>query len=317
MSQPIVTVVPSTNTPEGDSIICYCHGRTLGELVNCHNRVGSLAAVQRETRAGSSCGGCRVTLEALFQETPGEILDLQTIGQSLKMLPGQRLMAVFVASDGQLETKLYSSNAAPPQFGAQETGMDVEYAMIDRDGAPVLRGKRVLKTNETFHLDTREMELPRPFYGMLVYAIGRFNYGASRINAVWFNSVSASSTHEVYNSGRPSVVIPIPADREFLRGPNTIYLAMHNPYPHPLNCVFRCYDLRREQPEILARLDLQSRHTRWINVNAALYQPLLENSAAERIAVRVESDPIKLSLAPTLYMFVHNRNSGIWNANHL
>jgi hypothetical protein len=174
-------------------------------------------------------------------------------------------MKGLVIANHRLDTVVYSSNGVPPQFAEQEISMPVEYMLLDMAGKPLLHRSITLKSNETFCFDTRRENLPRPLYGMLLYRIGRSNYGGARFNSVWTNGISACSTHEINDSGRPSVVLPIPVDRAFLNGPNVLYLAIQNPKSWPIRLLLQVFDEPGNELGQFYR-DLPPNTTQWLNV---------------------------------------------------
>jgi hypothetical protein len=198
MTSPTASTKPDSK-PEStpDSIVCYCYNRTSLQLRDAHARLGSLSALQQETRAGTKCGGCRFLLESMFGESPDEILNLDQQGsrRNICVRAGKHVMKGFVVADHRLDTVVYASNAAPPQFPGHDMGMPIEYMLLDMAGKPIIHRAAVLATNETFCFDTRKENLPRPLYGMLLLQIGISNYGAALYNSVWTNGVSACSTN--------------------------------------------------------------------------------------------------------------------------
>lgn len=315
-------MVVKESQPSGgdcDSIVCYCFAKTLGELQGCYRRLGSLAAVQQETHVGSKCGGCRLILESTFGEQPDEILSLRgdVSGNSRALVrPGQTVMKGFIVADQRLDSVVRSSNGVPPQFGSQDTTIPIEYMLLDQSGNKVLHRAALVRSHDTFTFDTRRENLPRPLYGMFILALGRGNYGASRFNVAWTNGASICSTHEVSSSGRPIVVMPVMVDEEFLRGPNTIFLAAQNPHHVPINVVFRFFDDAGNGAGEMP-LTLAPASTRWIDANRELYGPALRRRPGSRLGLKIVREPLTMDTAPTLYFFMHNANSGLWTANHL
>ncbi|MEO6096906.1 MAG: (2Fe-2S)-binding protein [Fibrobacteria bacterium] len=299
-----------------DPIVCYCFNRTSKQLRDAHARLGSLPEVQKETRAGTKCGGCRMILESMFDENPDEILSLGQGGRNVCVRPGSTLMKGFVAADHRLDTVVYSSNGVPPQFDGQDMSLPLEYMLLDSSGNPVLHRTARLESNETFCFDTRKENLPRPLYGMFLLRLGRANYGAGRFNTVWTNGVSACTTHEINDSGRPCSVLPVPVDDAFLRGPNSIFLAMQNPHDWPIRLRLEAVDANGAVLACLHR-ELPPRNSQWLNVLKEVFRPLLAEHAGARLTLRIQSEPRRMDMAATLYFFLHNLETDIWSANHL
>jgi bacterioferritin-associated ferredoxin len=134
-----------------DSIVCYCFNRSSSQLKEAYERLGSLGEVQRETKVGSHCGGCRMILESMFGENPEEILNLKPNAgdRNICVKQGVRLMKGLVIANHRLDTVVYSSNGVPPQFAEQEISMPVEYMLLDMAGKPLLHRSITLKSNET------------------------------------------------------------------------------------------------------------------------------------------------------------------------
>jgi hypothetical protein len=310
--------VPTAAKTASESIVCYCFNRTSRQLQEAHSRLGNLPDVQKETRAGTKCGGCRLVLESMFGENPDEILSLDGVPgeRNVCVRPGHNLMKGFVVADHRLDTIVYSSNGVPPQFDGQDTTMPVEYMLLDMSGKPILHRAVTLQSNETFSFDTRKENLPRPLYGMFLFKMGRANYGGGRFNTVWTNGVSACTTHEINDSGRPGVVLPIPVDAGFLRGPNSLYLAMQNPHDWPIRLRLEPFDGKAAVGEPLYR-DLPAHSTQWLNAGKDVYKPLLADNPRARLMMRIQSDPLRMEFAPTLYFFMHNLETDIWSSNHL
>ncbi len=310
--------VPAFAEHSSDSVICFCFNKTSQQLQEAHSRLGSLTKVQRECGAGTKCGGCRLLLESIFNERPEEILKLGRHGgdRNICVRQGQRLMKGFVIADHRLNTVVYSSNCAPPQFGEQDMTMPVAYMLLDSSGKPVLHRTAIIGTNETFSFDARKENIPKPFYGMFLFNIGRANYGAGRFNSVWTNGISACSTHEVNNSGRPSVVLPTLVDLEFSRGSNSIHLALQNPHAYPIRLKFQIF--AEAGNEVLCRyLDMPVLTTKWLNVSKEIFEPILAEKPTLRLGLRIESAPVDVKFSPTIYFFIHNLNTDLWSANHL
>jgi hypothetical protein len=302
-----------------DSIVCYCHHQTRDHLLECHRRCGSLKAVQEETGAGTACGGCRIILQSLFGEAPQEISDIDSPGipgATVCLKPGARVMKGFIVANEHLESTIYSSNAVPPQFADCDSTIEIEYAVLNHQGIPILARKERIKTNETFVFDTRRENLPRPFYGQFIYAIGRSNYGASRFNVYWSNGRSTTSTHEISNSGRPDVVLPIVVTQDFLTGPNTVYLALLNPHGVAAPYLFRVFDVD-DQTETTWTCTIPAGGTGWFNVNEQFYAPILKKKPSRKIAIRICSPNADDRISPTMYFFVHNKTANLWSTNHL
>lgn len=304
--------------PQADSIVCYCLNRTHSALTTAYARCGSLKRLQDETRVGTVCGGCRIVLESLFEEKTEEILNLKPRnGAHAFFQPGTRFMRGLLIADGELDTVIYSSNGVPPQYGHQEMGTTLQYAVLDAKGALVLQRQAYLKTYETFSFDTRKEQLPRPFYGTFIYVMGRTNYGASRFNTIWKSRDSSAGTHENTFTGRPKMVLPIIVDEAFLAGPNEVRLAMQNPHGFTVPCQFRAFDVDRPQVQGMFYFDLPPQSTRWFRLNEEVFRPTLARQPGSRIAVEISCIPADTRIAPAMYFFVHNRNTGIWNANHI
>lgn len=315
-----ISTASKTASPSAlDSMVCFCFNKTRADLTEVHRRRGTLAGVQAETRVGSNCGGCRLLLEAMFGEAPGEVLSLRGSPESnprFCVVPGTRLMKGFVAADHRLDTQIYASNAVPPQFGGQDTTVTVQYALLDGQGRRVLGRTLEWKTHETFCFDTRKVAIPRPLHGMFLLQIGRVNYGAARFNSVWTNGISSCSTHEINDSGRPSVVLPLFADREFLAGPNSVFLALQNPNPRAITVRISLFD-EGGRALLDVPIAMEPGTTRWLDANREFYAKALEREPGARVALRIASDPVDVSTSPTTYFFFHNQNTGIWTANHL
>jgi bacterioferritin-associated ferredoxin len=301
-----------------DSIVCYCFNRSSSQLTEAYGRLGSLSEVQRETKVGSNCGGCRMVLESMFGENPDEILNLKrnASDRNICVKQGDRLMKGLVIANHRLDTVVYSSNGVPPQFAEQEISMPVEYMLLDMAGNPLFHRSTTLKSNETFCFDTRRENLPRPLYGMFLYRIGRSNYGGARFNSVWTNGISACSTHEINDSGRPSVVLPIPVDSAFLNGPNILYLALQNPKSWPIRLLMQVFDEPGNELGQYYR-DLPPNTTQWLNVSKEIFKPLISRNPNVKLVVRINSDPMRSEFSPTMYFFMRNLNTDIWTANHL
>src|SRR3954470_14756019 len=150
----------SAETEQADlpgSTVCFCYRRTLVDLPRAYAELGSLAKLQEVTRAGLGCGGCRAVLQYHFGETPAEIMDRssdQRVGATVCVKPGNRVMKCFIASSSLLESRAFSSNAAPLQLGPCDTSMTAEYTLYNQLGRPVLSRRQHVATGETFTFDT-------------------------------------------------------------------------------------------------------------------------------------------------------------------
>lgn len=308
--------------PKGaaDPTVCFCYRLTVSQLKESYQRCGSLRAVQDETRAGTACGGCRIILESLFKEKPDEINNLEKIAAdpnaTLCFRPGNRVMKGFIVADGQLESTVYSSNAVPPQFGDCNSTMEVAYALLDHRGQVVLHNQEVLATNQTFIFNTKDHQLPRPFYGLFLYAIGRGNYGSSRFNICWSNGKSTTSTHELAGTGRVDVVIPVVVTNEFVKGPNTYYLALSNPQERALTFTVSVFEVD-SQEEFNWSCKLPPNGVTWLNANDELFSEALAQRPNGKFVLRILSSLTEVNTAISVNFFLHNKATDIWTCNHI
>lgn len=271
------------------------------------------------TRAGTGCGGCRILLESMFGQAPDEINRIeptQIPGATSCVKPGTRVMKSFIIADGQLDSTVFSSNAVPPQLIDCDSTTPIAYALLNSEGQPVLHREEVIKTNQTFVFDTRRENLAHPFYGMFLFALGRSNFGASRFNVAWSNKRSVTSTHENSSTGRPDVVLPILIDQGFLAGSNTVYLAVLNPHNSPLRILFRTFDVLAGDA-VEKTLQLKPGGTTWINANLEFYAPALSRFPGRTVALRIHTPEFNLHEAPSVYFFVHHKETDFWSSNHL
>jgi hypothetical protein len=305
-----------TQNVQSNSVVCYCHNQTVQDLLSVYRKEGTLANVQKVTRAGTGCGGCRILLESMFGQNSAEMVDLGSTPSTACVKPGIRVMKSFIIADDHLESTVYSSNAVPPQLMDCDSTTPIEYQLVDRDGRPVLRRNGIIKTNETFIFDTKKEKLPRPFYGMFLYALGRSNFGASRFNVAWSNGRSTTSTHENANTGRPDLVLPILVDEKFLKGPNTVYLAIQNPHSCPLDVQLRTFDVETKEFNE-SSLSLPALGTKWINANIEFYSPILKRFPKSTVAFRMHTPDLNVNTAPILYFFIHNKLTNLWSSNHM
>lgn len=314
-SEPSPTEAESNNE---DSIVCYCYRLTTGTLKAAYKKHGSLKAVEAATKVGSACTGCKVILQSLFNEVPSDAYNLDqppSLGTACSK-PGHRTMKSFIIANGTVESTVVSSNAVAPQFGDCDSSTEIKYTLLNHRGEPVLSRKQNIKTNETFTFKTVDEDLPRPFYGMFLLELGRQNFGASRFNVYWHNQNGACSTHELDITGRPRVFLPITIDREFLSGPNSIYIAVLNPHQRTMP-----FKLRVFEPDLGIHInwnsELPALCSTWIDANQFLYSKLLENPEAKRAVLEVSNNTLEPQEAITVYFFIHNRVSDIWSVNHL
>jgi hypothetical protein len=112
------------------------------------------------------------------------------------------------------------------------------------------------------------------------------------------------------------VVLSIPVDIAFLNGPNRLHLALLNPHDWPIRLRLQAFDAGGEVLGEHFR-DLPARTTQWADVTGEIYAPILALHPRARLAMRIESDPVRMEFSPTLYFFLHNLNTDIWSANHL
>jgi len=332
-------------TAPHEGIICFCYRKTLADLQGAMEAHGSLAKMQEKTRVGLGCGGCRAMLQHHFGGDQAEIYDLAADAQrgaTVCMKPGNRPMKGFIASSSLLESHVFSCNAVPLQLGTCDATVDVEFAIYNQQGRPIYARQHRVPTNETFHFDTARANLPRPFYGMATYTLGRQNCGASRFNVSWYTRESATSTHENFSTGRPDVVLPVAFDQRFLNGPNAVYIAVQNPHPKAREIVFRVFrtdasniygDVARELPAksgwqrligkrrgtaVESSHNLASMGTHWLNVEERFILPALEILGADApLALRIYAPGAGIHEAPSCYFFFHHRPTNIFSANHL
>ena len=312
--------VLAANSSDNNSLVCFCHKKTAAQLVEAYKRLGNLERVQKETRAGLGCGGCRMILFSLFGETPKDLaLDhhVEIPGASACVKPGMRLMKGLVVANGEIESTIYASNAVPPQFIDCDSTTDLEYALFDMEGNAVIHRTETFKTNETFVFESRKENLPRPFYGLFLLQLKRSNYGASRFNTYWSNERSTTTTHEVGNTGRPERHFPLVVNQQTLEGPNRIYLSMQNTYnENPMQCCIKVYDLK-DKAEITWSCPIPRFGTRWFDLLELFFKPALAKRPDAEFALRIYRPDLNCDLAPNMYFFMHNRNSGLLNVNHM
>jgi hypothetical protein len=308
------------NSLDNNSLVCFCHKRTAGELVSAYQRLGNLDLVQKETKAGMGCGGCRLVLFSIFGEVPKDlIIDKHDSvpGATACVKPGMRLMKGLVVANGEIESTIYASNAVPPQFMGCDSTTDLEYALFNLEGQAVLHRVEKFKTNETFVFNTRNENLPRPFYGLFLFQLKRANYGASRFNVYWSNTRSTTTTHEVGDTGRPDVHLPFIVDRHFLQGPNRVYVSIQNTYnEQSMPCRLKVYDTK--QPgEIVWECPIPRLGTRWFDALEQLFRPALEKRPDGEFALRIYRPDLNCSMAPNIYFFMHNTKTNLLNVNHI
>ncbi|OAI57035.1 hypothetical protein AYO49_03000 [Verrucomicrobiaceae bacterium SCGC AG-212-N21] len=333
MTSPSNSSQPSTDHSEDQAIVCFCARKTLGDLRAAYAKHGTLTAMQEATRAGLGCGGCRAILQHHFGETPIEVSDLSEDhhrGATLCVKPGNRIMKCFIGSSSLFESRAFSCNAVPLQLGSCDATTAIEYTIYNQAGKPILSRSEELGTSRTFLFDTERERLPRPFFGMIAYRLERQNYGASRLNVAWHSGDSVTSTHENFSTGRPDVVLPVPVDPGFLKGPNEIYLAVQNPHPWDREVVFRVFRLHTSAlyddltltPEtapsaVEFRRKVPAFGTQWIHASSEFYAPALEKIGKGPVALRIYAPGATVDQATSTYFFLHHRTENIWSANHL
>lgn len=332
------------SSPAADAMVCFCYRKTLGDLKALQGELGTLEAIQEKTKVGMGCGGCRPLLHHHFGTETKELADftLKESDATLCVKPGNRVMKAFIASSSLLESRLFSSNGVPLQLGDCDSGMTINLAIYSATGKMIYSREQALVTGETFVFDTMRAGLPRPFYGMVAYTIQRQNYGGGRLNVAWYSGDSVTSTHENHFTGRPDVVLPVPVDQAFLKGPNDLYLAVLNPHSRPSKVVFRLFDfdqgdlyndLEPPAPEKKSSLfskkqtsgvktleftrTLGASCTQWIDAVKEFYGPALEAFGGGRVGLRIYSPGYSIETAPVVYFFFHHRKENVWSANHL
>jgi bacterioferritin-associated ferredoxin len=308
----------SAMSAKADAMICYCYGLTASMLRDKHCETGSLKNLQKCTKAGTGCGGCRAVLHSMFDE---EIEDMyeNTIKSEIGtpcVKPGSRIMTSFVIANGEIESKIYSSNAVAPQLGDCDSTTAYDYVVLNQRGQLIYQKQGVTKTNETFGFDTRELELPRPFYGMFLLGLGRGNYGASRFNVQWGNDVSVTSTHEISVTGRPKVYIPVFVSKNFANTHNDIYLAIMNPREHMVEYVISVFDPNSNN-KITWKAELGPYQSTWIDATEYLYKPALKKWPNDSFAIKVDTVELGHENAVSVYFFFKNTLTNQWSCQHL
>ena len=316
MSTLISSALDAEQDSEG-SMVCYCFRLTTGQLKRAYASCGSLAELEKQTKAGTECTGCKVILQSLFGERPSDQYKLNQvpeIGSSCKR-PGHRVMKGFVIADGDLESSIYSSNAVAPQLGNCDADTPIEFALVDHRGQVVAQGRDVLKTNDTFVFNTVDHKLPRPFFGMFLLAFERSNYGASRFNVYWRNKHGVSATHENATTGRPLVYLPITVDQQFLKGSSSVHAAIMNPHQTVVPYTLSAFD-----PESGVSFDWKSELppfcSMWLDLNEHLFKPALSKYPNARFVFKLQSH-LDMYNALSMYFFVHNHATDLWTVNHL
>ncbi len=300
------------------AMVCFCYRKRHCDLVDAYERLGSLKALEQELNIGRACGGCKVVLESLFGEQSSDINAMESgaTGHLSCVQPGSRIMKGFVISTDELDTKIYSSNAVAPQLGDCDSSAQLEYLIIGPNGVPVIHQSQLVKTNETFLLDTAELDLPKPFFGMFHLVFDRSNFGASRFNMYWYNDDGITSTHENAASGRPDVFLPFLVDEKFLKGPNKVHLAIMNPNDEIVRLSLRAFDVDANN-EIEWEADLNANGSTWIDASEHLFPKLLKKVDKARVSLHIRSTNQNIHKSLSTYFFLHNRNTNTWSANHL
>ncbi len=312
-------VPPSEEATLDDAMVCYCYRLTTGKLREAYNRCGSLAKMQDETKAGRACRGCNVVLQALFGEEA--TVDIPGVDRPVKagtpcMIPGSNAMKGFIIANDQLDSVVYSSNAVAPQLGACDSTTPVEYALIDGEGKVVFHRRTTIRTNETFVFDTRNEDIPRPFYGMFHMSLGRGNIGASRFNIYWTDGKYSASTHEQSGSWRPRVFLPIVVDQAFIDRELDIYFAIMNPYGRKLPYTARVSDVETED-QLIWSSELDAEQSVWINVTETMFKPMLAQYPGSTAVIEFETPDLNVRTTLSLWFFIHHRKQDLWTANHI
>jgi hypothetical protein len=259
-----------------------------------------------------------VILNSLFNEEvsdPNNLNTTPTIGSSC-VKPGQRTMKGFIVADGTLESRVCSSNAVAPQLGDCDSTTSASYALVDHEGKLVLERQVTLRTNETFSFDTRNENLPRPFYGMFLLTFERSNYGASRFNIYWSNGTSTASTHENASTGRLRVFIPILVDQRFIDGDSSIFLALMNPHGTALPFQLAAYNPDTGD-EVCWESSLAPHGSTWIDATKDLYSAALKKFPKGKFVLRIVTCSGDFYSAITAYFFIYNKKTNSWTSNHL
>ena len=301
-----------------DSIVCYCYRLTTGDLKKAYKKYGSLKMVEEVTKAGTECTGCKVILKSLFGEDASDHYQAHmtpSTGTSC-VKPGQHTQKAFIIADEHLESTVYSSNAVAPQLGDCSTKGEIEYALLDHKGVPVLMQKEIIDTNQTFVFDTRKVNIPRPFYGLFLLSYSRSNMAASRFNVHWSNGKSTTSTHENHASGRPRIFVPLMVTEEFLNGPNVIHISIYNPHHKTAPCKLTVFEVDTRE-EISWNTTFPSYTSAWINANEALFRTAIKRNPKGRWILKIESLNMDEHSALCVYFFMHNRKIDSWSCNHL
>lgn len=306
------------STISKDPMVCYCYRKTVKDLKEAHARLGSMQKLQEETSVGLGCGGCQVILTSLFGEETRNINAVHhtpTSG-SVCSKPGTRVMKGFVIADGELESRIVSVNAVAPQLGECDATMNINYALVDHRAKPIIHRQVELKTNQTFVLDTRDEDIPRPFYGMFLYGLGRSNYGSARFNVYWYTPKCVTSTHENNDPGRPRTFLPLLVNREFIEGDTNVFLAMMNPHQVRTPIEITIFDVESDR-KIQWQSYLDPMNSTWIDANQFLYSPALQKFGAGRFGLKIESGELDFRKAIVTYIFFYNKRHKLWTSNHL
>lgn len=306
-------------TSQEDAMVCYCYKQTTSDLKAAYAKYGSLCEVEKHTKVGTKCMGCKVLLRSIFNEEPSDSTNIDALAPKVGtscVKPGNRVMTGFLVANGDLESTVYSSNGVAPQLGDCDSTTQIAYVVYNHCGVPIIQKQETFRTNETFVFNTRDYELPRPFNGLFELHIGRANYGGSRFNVQWSNGFSTASTHEVGSSGRPRVFVPIIVDKRFLEGETTLYVALCNSHQRPVSFKLTIYDVD-DGRSITIPAALDPKGTSFINATENIYRPVFERLGPGRFVMKVETDSLDLHGAITVFFFMHHRGLNTWTANHL
>lgn len=301
-----------------DGIVCFCYRQSAKQLKEAHAKYGSLPVLQEKTRAGTACGGCRITLQALFNEQPSDInqIDHQpTVGTACSK-PGSRIMKGFIIANGDLESTVHSSNGVAPQLGNCDTTNLMKYKLLDNFGKEVLQGEKLVHTNETFIFESKDLDLPRPFYGMFLLELARSNFGGARFNIHWSNSKSSTATHENSSTGRPLVTMPAIFEKDSLMANNEVFFALLNPHERSQNYMITSFDMDSGE-SYCWESSLKPNESAWLDVSENILKQAFERKPKARLVLRVSTSTLDQHGAITTYFFFHNRKSDIWTSNHL
>ncbi len=253
------------------------------------------------------------------QKYPAEMgrLIVRRLGQHpnfikyVNALPARWTQVLFFTNLPQLRTRVNMSLFDHPKV--PRTEIDYNFSLYNQRGDEILRRYATIRLRETHTFDVKELLASAHVdaeYGAFTLETAEEDLHSLRVYAFWHNNNSITTTHEkgaLLNRNRMTIYPTIICDHN-----RETFIALCNRAPRPVK--FECQLLNCAQdahPQII-RIELNTRGSCFIPLSK-YFNDLSDFLRGAPGALYVTND----SEGGIYYYFIHNRELGTWQIQHL